>query len=240
MTERRLGLRARVIAAFAIGALLMSSLLSIVTYSVTRAQLTESREKDAFVSAENTAVLINNALSSTTEISGLVPIMSQVLVPTGTLQGMLHNTTSAFVDSQLSINKLDPVFVNTLRAGSAAEMTFRINAQPYYVVGLPLPRAQANAWYLHAAPLAEVEQDLNSLLPTLAGASVITTVLGMAFGVYVTKRLLSPIDEISEAAGLVDSSPVVIQISTSSSSRLTAWPALCKNASSETHVSPVM
>ena len=203
MTERRLGLRARVIAAFAIGALLMSSLLSIVTYSVTRAQLTESREEDAFVSAENTAVLINNALSSTTEISGLVPIMSQVLVPTGTLQGMLHNTTSAFVDSQLSINKLDPVFVNTLRAGSAAEMTFRINAQPYYVVGLPLPRAQANAWYLHAAPLAEVEQDLNSLLPTLAGASVITTVLGMAFGVYVTKRLLSPIDEISEAAGLV-------------------------------------
>ena len=58
--------------ATAIGALLMSSLLSIVTYSVTRAQLTESREADAFVSAENTAVLINNALSSTTQISGRV------------------------------------------------------------------------------------------------------------------------------------------------------------------------
>ncbi len=204
MTKRRLGLRARVIIAFAIGALLLSALLSVVTYSVTRANLIESREKEAFINAENAAIQINGGLGASAEISSLVPVMSKVIVPTGTLQGMLYNASSQFVDTtRLSEEKLDPSFVNTLRAGSAAVMTFEINGEPHYVVGLPLPRAEANASYIQAAPLTEVEQDLNSLLPTLAGASAITAILGMGFGVWVSKRLLSPIDKISHAAGLV-------------------------------------
>lgn len=204
MTERRLGLRARVIIAFAIGALMLSALLSVVTYSVTRANLTESREQEALINAERAAVLINGGLSPASELSSLVPVMTSVIVPPGTLQGMLYNSSSQFVDTtRLSEEKLDREFVDTLRAGSAAVMTFEINDEPHHVVGLPIPRAEANASYIQAAPLTAVAQDLNSLLPTLAGASAITAILGMAFGVWVSKRLLTPINRISDAAGLV-------------------------------------
>lgn len=200
----RMGLRARVITAFAVGALLLSVLLSTVTYSVTRSNLIQSRESEAFVNAENAARDINSQLVRGFDVTGLDGIMSGVIVPTGTLQGMIYNTASFFVDSlAFSEDKVHPALLSTLRSGRAADMTFTINDQPHYVVGLPLPSAQANASYLYAAPLTSVEQDLNSLLPTLVGASAITTVLGLAFGVYVSRRLLSPLHRISTAASQI-------------------------------------
>ncbi len=84
-------------------------------------------------------------------------------------------------------------------------MSFLINDELHFVVGLPLPRAQANASYMQAVPLDGVEQSLSALLPTLAGASTITTILGMGFGIYISKRLLRPIHEISEAASQIAS-----------------------------------
>ncbi|MFB0901915.1 MAG: hypothetical protein QMA93_03540, partial [Acidimicrobiales bacterium] len=89
MAERRLGLRARVIIAFSIGALLLSALLSVVTYSVTRANLIEASEKDALSNAGTNALSINGELSDSTDISELVPLMTSVITPTNTLQGML-------------------------------------------------------------------------------------------------------------------------------------------------------
>ncbi len=201
---RRMGLRARVIIAFAVGALLLSALLSTVTYSVTRSNLIDSRETDGFINAENAAKDINGQLFQSIDPSSLVPIMSDVLVPAGTLQGMLYNTASFFVNTlEFSIDKVPPSFVDTLRSGRAAEMRVLINDEPHYMVGLPLPGAQANASYIHASPLIAIEQDLNSLLPTLVGASAITAILGMAFGVYVARRLLGPLHHISDAAGLI-------------------------------------
>jgi len=214
MQQRRLGLRARVIAAFAIGALLLSTLLSVVTYSVTRSNLIDSREDEALVNAENAATLINAKLTETSGVSSLVPVMTEVIVPPGTLQGMLYNSVSQWVDvSQLSEDNVDPNFVRVLRAGSPAKMTFEINEQLYHVVGLPMPRARANAWYIQASPLTEVEDDLNSLLPTLIGASGITAILGMGFGVWISKRLLRPIHDISEAASQIASGDLSTRLS---------------------------
>ena len=204
MSGRRFGLRARVIAAFAIGALLLSVLLSVVTFSLTRANLVQSHEDDALISAENAAKSINEQLSGSTPTADLVPIMSRVIVPTGTLQGMVHANVGYYVDAfRFTDLDLNPQFRELLQAGKAVRMTYLIRDELHYVVGLPLPSAQDNAYYIHAAPLHDVEEALNSLLPTLLGAATITTILGMAFGVYVSKRVLSPIDEISEAAGLI-------------------------------------
>ena len=80
----RIGLRARVIVAFAVGALLLSAFLSIVTYSVTRSNLIESRQDDALESAETNAISINEQLSESTDIAELVPLMTRVITPTDT------------------------------------------------------------------------------------------------------------------------------------------------------------
>ena len=213
MAERRLGLRARVIIAFSIGALLLSALLSVVTYSVTRANLIEASEKDALSNAGTNALSINGELSDSTDISELVPLMTSVITPTNTLQGMLFGNRGYYVDAfRFTDQDLNDNLRETLLASKSASMTYDIGDQPHHVIGLPLPGAQANAYYIQAAPLQNVEQALNSLLPTLASASAITTVLGMAFGVYVTKRLLTPIDEISHAARLIASGDLATRL----------------------------
>ncbi len=204
MRGRRLGLRARVITAFAVSALLLSVLLSVVTFSVTRSNLIEAREEDALTSAETNALSINSELSESTDIAQLVGLMTSVVTPTDTLQGMIYANRGYYVDAfRFTDPDVDPEFRESLLGSKPARMTYNIGDEPHFVVGLPLPGAQANAYYIQAAPLTDVEQALNSLLPTLAGAATITTILGMAFGVYVTKRILTPINEISDAAGLI-------------------------------------
>ena len=204
MRGRRLGLRARVITAFAVSALLLSVLLSVVTFSLTRANLIEAREEDALTSAETNALTINSELSESTDIAQLVGLMTSVVTPTDTLQGMIYANRGYYVDTfRFTDPDVNPEFRESLLGSKPARMTYNIGDEPHFVVGLPLPGAQANAYYIQAAPLTDVEQALNSLLPTLAGAATITTILGMAFGVYVTKRILTPINEISDAAGLI-------------------------------------
>jgi signal transduction histidine kinase len=203
---RRLGLRARVITAFAVGALLLSILLALVTYSLTRSNLIEARQDEAYVNTVQNALAINAELSESTDISELVPHMQSVIPPTGTLQGMVYANRGYYVDTfAFTDTELDalPEFRTRLLEAQPARMTYDINDEPHYVVGVPLPGARANAHYVQAAPLADVEQALNSLLPTLVGAAAITTVLGMGFGVYVSKRVLRPIREISDAASQI-------------------------------------
>lgn len=211
MKRRRLGLRARVIAAFAIGALGLSALLSVVTYSVTRGNLIEAHEEDALLSAEIRGVNINEALAGVNPATDTAELTATLLlnmrvqaVPQGTLQAMVHSNRLYFVDSEvLSEAQLPDEFLTVLNRPSATEMRFDINDGAHYVIGLPLPKARANAAYIEAVPFTDVQDGLNSLLPTLLGAGTITTILGMAFGIYVSKRILNPIGTISSAASQV-------------------------------------
>lgn len=72
--------------------------------------------------------------------------------------------------------------------------------ETYHVVSFPLPDADANAAYIMATPLGDIEDTLGQLNATLLGAAAITTLLGIGFGVYVATRLFSPLAEISQAA----------------------------------------
>lgn len=64
--RRRLGLRARVIVAFAVGAFLLSGLLSVVTYTLTRNNLVEAVQEEARQNAAGNALIINDNISGAT------------------------------------------------------------------------------------------------------------------------------------------------------------------------------
>lgn len=140
MNERRFGLRARVIASFAIGALLLSLLLSAVTYSLTQANLVERRTDFAQTSAERNARLINDELTPNTDTARFDTLMSGYITPEGTQQGMLHRGSFTWIDSlNFTDDQLPEAFVDSLFANRAAEMQFHTDGSPYYAVGYPLP-----------------------------------------------------------------------------------------------------
>ena len=140
MTNRRFGLRAQVITAFGIGALLLSVLLSVVTYSQTRANLLEQRQDDAFANAVTNARGLDNRLTPETDPSDYAQLLSLFAIPEGSQQGLVVNGEFTFED-QLSFSKdeLDPGFRDTIVSGGAHEMLFDVAGEPFYAVGLPLP-----------------------------------------------------------------------------------------------------
>ena len=204
MQRRRFGLRARIITAFAVGALLLSTLLSFTIYSLTRSNLVEVVHEEVRLNAFNNAELLNDAISPLSDPDDLVVEMERLRTPPGTLQAMLHSNNEYFPDPlRFTEDEVDGDLRLELLSGVASQMTYEIREERYFAVGLLLPAAQANASYIQAAPLADLESTLDTLRLTLIGAAALTTVLGAGFGVYVASRILHPIEEISDAAGLI-------------------------------------
>ncbi len=201
MIPRRFGLRARVIAAFAIGALLLSLLLSAVTYSLTLGNLVDRRQSDVRTNAIANAQGVNEEVFQDIDRGRLTDILRRFDVPEGSQQGMLHlgefylTNTLQFTDDQLPTEFVAEVF-----DGTPVEMTFDVDDAVYYAVALPLPNANASASYVQATPLTDVEATVNGLLATLAGASAVTAILGLGFGIYTATRLFAPLGEVSAAA----------------------------------------
>lgn len=201
MRPGRFGLRARVITSFAVGALLLSLLLSAVTHSLTSASLVERRVDFAEKNALQNAREINGNLTPNTDPGRFGSLMAQYVTPDGSQQAMLHNGTYYWSDTLSFTEQQMPVaFREVLESGQSAKMTFHNGRSAIYAVGYPLPDAEAGAFYIQATSLEDVEDTLDSLLATLLSASVVTTILGLGFGVYVATRLFSPLSEISSAA----------------------------------------
>lgn len=206
MKRRRLGLRARVIVAFAIGAFLLSGLLSAVTYSLVRNNLVEAEHERALSNASVNAQTINDRITSATDDDLFIPQMEPLPNPPRGLQAMVHTNEWYFVEPLLNGPELlNEHFKTELLAGNPSEMTHTIRDELFYVVGFALPSAQANAYYVQATPVGELENTLNSLALALLAASAVATIFGMGFGIYTTTRLFSPIGEISHAAEMIAS-----------------------------------
>ncbi len=73
---RRLGLRARITLAFAVGALLLSALLSSTTWALTRENLLNQREDAASVLVYQNARTVLNRVSPDTNLEGLLGSLS--------------------------------------------------------------------------------------------------------------------------------------------------------------------
>lgn len=201
MLLRRMGLRARVITAFAVGALLLSALLTTAIYSLTRSNLLDTVREEARFNTETNAQAINDRVTEATRPDEIIDFMERLRTPPNTMQVLLHNNETYFVDPiRFSEDQLNIDFKAQLLAGRASEMTYAIDGNPHYAVGFLLPSAQKNASYFQAIPLIEIEGTLTSLGLTLLAAAATTTVVGMGFGVYVASRIFAPIGDISAAA----------------------------------------
>lgn len=224
-SSRRLGLRARVVLSFAIGALLLSTLLSVVTYQLTRANLLDQRIEDVRASAIRTAQDINaelgraaneaanrdGALGTPTpeaEQALAERIMNQFDAPWGSTQalrvGSYFWSEFGFEEIDLPTPLAEQAFPSTADSySSAVEMVFDGSAGSSYALVLPLPYAQVSSSYIQSASLADIEDTLSNLRTTLVGASAVTAILGLAFGVYVASRLFDPLSDISAAAASI-------------------------------------
>ncbi|MGZ0230704.1 MAG: hypothetical protein ACKVKO_12240, partial [Acidimicrobiales bacterium] len=162
----RMGLRNRVIMVFVMGALLLSLLLAGVAFTLTRSNLLNVRESTGIGLAGRNAVLVGQQLN--VEQANAEEILLDLSTPIGSIALLKVNGEWLLKDApSFADTDIDAKLLAALDQGTPHQMRYKVGAIPYLVVGFPLP--DADAVYIEAVPLDDIEETLNSLGIALFG-----------------------------------------------------------------------
>jgi signal transduction histidine kinase len=187
-------LRNRILLIFVAGALILSSVLASVTYSFTRSNLVDQR-----VSTETNQAITNARRTQNDIIRSSTEILL-ALDQGGTAHRLIFINNSWTGSSPLFSPQMVPpaLLQRVQREQKAATMIVDSLKGQALVVGIPLPRI--NAMYFEYDNLREVRDALQSVRLALALAAVTTTFLGIALGVFASRRAVRPLANAAQAA----------------------------------------
>jgi two-component system sensor histidine kinase MtrB len=192
---RRLGLRARITLAFAVGALLLSALLSVTTLALTRENLLNQRENSA------TLVLFQNAgivQRLVTPDSDTQLILSSLTSPLAGRPILYYDDEFVPLSPEFGQDALPAELREAVLAGQPARMRFELRGQMRLGVGVPIP--SVGGAYFEITSLDDLEETIEALGVSLAGASLLTTLAGAGLGWWASRRALRPLTGVSTAA----------------------------------------
>jgi two-component system, OmpR family, sensor histidine kinase MtrB len=198
----RLGLRARITASFALGALVLAILISTITYVKTSSSIVGGDERSynaqaiANATAAQGVVFASDPnaeeLSALRLVNDLKTTTSFTLVYLGDLQQWFSSSPVSFTSTQLPTSLRDDTI-----AGLSSEQTFSFGNAPMYGVGIALP---GHARFFAIYNLSSASDTLHALLATLIAAGIVTTALGAVLGRWAAGRALRPLRDVSQAA----------------------------------------
>ncbi len=193
---RRLGLRIRLTLMFAMGAALLSAVLSITTWGLTRENLLKQKEDTVIEQVGANAVTVSKGLGPSVDVEKLIDSLPN------------REGAQPIVNYDNKWNSKNPVdfgqdaLPSSLRAtvgqGTAARMIYDHDGKPYLVVGVPIPTQRAA--YYEGVSLVETQKVLDGLAISLLGAAVLTTLAGGLFGYWISRRALAPLIDVGRAA----------------------------------------
>lgn len=193
---RPLGLRARLTLSFALGALLLSVLLSLLTWNLTRESLLRQREDSSIERALTNALTLRRSLGGTTDVASL---LASLPTPTGAELALLSGGTwDARNPVEFAQSDVPAALIDKVSDGDAATIRSIVGTTTYQITGVPLPTVGAQ--YFEAVSLTDIRQALDGLTISLLGASAVTTVAGGLVGFWASRRVLEPLRNVGLAA----------------------------------------
>jgi signal transduction histidine kinase len=201
---RRLGLRARITLAFAIGALLLSALLSATTWALTRENLLNQREDAATVIVYQNARIVLARVTPDTDKQALVSSLS---TPLGSRPVLYADEEFVSLTPEFGQDALPKAVRDAVLGGQPVRMRYELRGEMQLVIGIPIP--SVDAAYFEIIALDDLQSTLEALGVSLVGASLLTTLAGAALGSWASRRALRPLSGVSTAAmaladGLLD------------------------------------
>ncbi|WP_436534646.1 sensor histidine kinase [Actinoplanes sp. HUAS TT8] len=193
---RPIGLRARVSAAFAVGALLLSVCISLVSYESTRRTLLDERERTAVRATYFDATVVNAGIAGTDPdvlevLRSLDPGADRYVLLY--LDGQWHSRSA-----DLAADTAVPAGIQKLTSGGAATaQRISRDGHPALIVGIPLAGSAA---FYEIVSLAELERTLRTLALVLTAVAIMVAAGGAALGWYVTRLALRPLTAVADAA----------------------------------------
>ncbi len=191
----RLGLRARLVAAFALGALLLSALLAGVTFAIARTNVLRQRESAALSQVFVNARTVRQSLG---DADGVLDVLASVLTPTGSQPLVFYLDRWFPLNADFGEDALPVDLRADVLDGTPSRMRYDLRGRRVLAVGVPLP-AKA-AFYFEIVELEDLDNTLRVLGFSLFGASAFTTALGAAVGRWASRLTLRPLAAVSQAA----------------------------------------
>jgi signal transduction histidine kinase len=193
---RTRGLRFRVVAAFALGGLLLSAILAGVTYGLATRYLVQQREQSATRQTYLNARLLRDTLrdpeSDVTEALERLELSANSSV-------VVHRDDEWFGTSvTIGRDSIPTELRAAIADGEPAHQRVRISGKPFYVVGIPI--ASVTTGYFEVFSLDELEHTLGVIRNSLLAAAAATTVAAGLVGLWAGRRVLRPLTEFGTAA----------------------------------------
>lgn len=192
-TDRtRTGLRARLTAAFAVGALLLSGLIAVLSYTFARGYLIDQRARSAERLATARARTVHAALRSSDAgleevLNGLQSTGSEALIDTGGRWILSSSARPTDVPSALR--------AQVRSSGDVSVQRTTLHGRPWMVAGVPLP--DVNATYYEITPLTELARTLRTIRTTLFLVALGAAIGAGLLGRWVSGRLLQPLQRVA-------------------------------------------
>jgi two-component system sensor histidine kinase MtrB len=194
------GLRFRITASFALGALVLAVTLSMLAYGLTRRSLVHSRQTSSVRQAVAAAGQLESEIrSANPDVNAAIRAL---VIPSGSDVVVLRQnkvfSNNFFVGTDSFPASLR---AEVAAAGRPASMEFDRGSGTQFVVGIPLPAVRAEFYQLF--DLSDLSRSLDALAISLAAASLATAVAGVAAGRWASRRVLSPLTQTARAAAAI-------------------------------------
>ncbi len=196
----RLGVRARVTAAFALGALVVSASMAMITYAAARQSSLGEQSAAVLRQAYVNAALVRSTLRSPgPDIVGLLGSLDSVPGSNSVLYDHGRWYATSLGVGQDAIPAAMQALVVT--HGTPAHQYHPVNGVPQVEVGIPVP--EVGAAYFEVFSLQDLQRTLRILALSLAGAALATTLGGAVLGRWASGRALRPLTEVAAAAAAI-------------------------------------
>jgi two-component system, OmpR family, sensor histidine kinase MtrB len=199
----RLGLRARITIAFAVGALFMAVVLAAATLGLTRQNLLDQRESSATARTYQNAASAALQLPPTTEADDTpsadpTELLESIQTPTGSNPVLVVGDRWYARAPEFGEEVLPASLRTTVRSGRPALMRFDHEGETQLAVGVPIE--SIDGAYFEIVSLGELEETLESISISLLAAAVLSTLAGAGVGWWASRRVLRPLRGIGDAA----------------------------------------
>jgi signal transduction histidine kinase len=194
--------RNRVIAAFALGSVAVSAVVSIVTWNLTTSYMLQQRELSVDRQAIVNARLVDGALiRNSTDLGALLTGLASspeaaifVRQPDGWISG---GTATDNIDP----GDMPAALLAAADRGDMARQRLRVGGTPVVAVAMKLPRAQVS--YVEVFPLRDLDRAFRFVSLMLLGGVLASGLLGASVGWWASRRVLRPLTELTAAAARI-------------------------------------
>lgn len=193
---RRLGLRARVTAAFALSALLASVILAVVTYALVRSSVLHSEQTAALRQTFVNASYLRGTLRATR--SDVAQLLGSLGAAGGSSSVLYYRGQWYASSLEVGRNNLPPTLRGAVLRHRAAEQQFVLTGRPRLAIGVPVTEVGAD--YFEVFDLTSLDHTLSVLALSLAAGAAATTLAGAVAGRWASRRALTPLAETARVA----------------------------------------